>query len=170
MNNELFVIDNDQRAEWALQKISEIDRECDRLVAVCDKQIEMYISSKTTYKDKRDRDRGGLVALLQDYFSTVKSKATKIQATYKLPSGKLVQKLEKADFVKDEDKLIETLKDTVFVENVPKLKWGEYKKSLKILTSEDENGNVINLVVNTDGEVVEHVGVEIKPATFDVEV
>lgn len=170
MDNEIFVIDNDQKAEWALQKIAEIDNEYKRLADVCDKQIEMYASSKTAYKDKRDGDRGGLVAMLSDYFETVKAKATKTQATYKLPTGKLVKKLEKADFVHDDKKLIEILENTEFVEQLPKLKWAEFKKTLNIITSENEYGEVVNVVVNDDGEIVEGVTVEIKPATFDVEV
>lgn len=157
--NEQFTIDNDVKAEWTLKKIVEIETEYNRLNDICQEQINFYQAKQATYLEQRNNDRSGLIGMLAQYFEGVNSKATKTQATYKLPSGKLVKKLEKKDFKQDAEKLLEILKDTFFVENKPSLKWGEYKKTLQIVDDK---------VIDEYGEIVEGVTVETKAASFDV--
>lgn len=156
-----FIIDNDQKAEWALKKVSEIDQEYKRLIDICEKQIDFYENKILGYEQKRNNQRSGLIGMLARYFETVPSKATKTQATYKFPSGKLVYKFEKQSLKPDNDLLIEQLKDTPFVEMKPSLKWGEYKETLKIIGDK---------VIDESGEIVEGVSVETKAAVFNVEV
>lgn len=161
IEEEGFVIDSDQKAEWALGKIAAIDEEFNRYDEVCEKQKEFYKNKSDQAKEQRDKRRGYLVSLLAQYFENVDSKATKTQATYKLPSGKLVKKFE-SEVIKHDDKvLIEKLKGTEFVEPKPSLKWAEYKKTLQV------NGDE---VFDASGKSVEGVTIEIKPASFDVEI
>lgn len=156
-----FVIDTDQKAEWALKKIAEIEREHNRLTKVCDEQISFYNAQKTGYETSRNNERINLILLLEQYFQIVKPKEAKTQASYKLPSGKLIKKFDKLELVYDPDKLLEALKDTTFVESKLILKWGEYKKTLTILEGDK--------VVNEDGEIIDYVRIEIKSGKFDVE-
>jgi hypothetical protein len=158
---EDFLVDNDQKAEWALIKIKEIDSEYERLSNVCALQIDFYKSQQKQYEEKKSNDRCNLVSMLSQYFENVTSKETKTQATYKLPSGKLVKKLEKREFTHDPEKLLEVLANTEFVEKKPSLKWGEFKKTLQIVGDH---------AVDESGEIVEGVTVAVKPASFDVEV
>jgi len=159
-----FTIISDDQAEWALTKIAEAKAEFDRLALACDAQISRYAYKKMELQKKFDQERAYFVNLLNGYFQSVPHKSTKTQETYALPSGRLVLKKEKLDFAHDDDVLLPFLQCNGFnnfvkVERRPM--WGEFKKRLRIVDGE----------ARTDfGEAVEGVTVELKPATFDVEV
>jgi len=161
MDAETFNIDNDQKAEWALRKIAEIDIEHNRLDKVCEMQIKFYQEKQHANAEKRNLKRGNLVAMLADYFENVKPKITKTQAKYVLPSGSLIKKFEKKEMKADAEILIAQLAETEYVEQKSNLKWGEYKKTLEIVN---------DIVVDRNGEIVNGVVIETKPGNFDVEV
>ena len=160
-----FVIDTDQKAEWALGKIKEHRAEADRMAAVCDAEIERYGQIKQEAIDKAAKDSGYLEALLFAYFATVPHKATKTQETYKLPSGTLKQKSREPDYVRDDAKIIEWLKEQElkdYIKEEPSLKWGELKKSI---TANEEQA-----VYAETGEVIPGVKVVEREPVFLVEV
>ena len=156
-------IDTDQCAEQTLKSIAKLQREYERMQTVCEQQISYYKTHMQWYERSYQYERSRLESMLANYFEQVEPKETKTQATYKLPSGKLIKKFEKPQIVPDKDKLKKVLLGTEFVELEPQLKWNEYKKTLSIVESS-------GVVVNSYGEIVEGVSVEIKPAEFKVEV
>ena len=159
---ETFKIENDKSADWAIKQIHEAENERDRLIALANDQIADLKDHIEELVTKCDHDTAYLKSLLAEYFETVKSKETKTQKTYKLLSGTLVFKKPSIKINHDDDKLIEALDGTEFVEIKKSLKWGEYKKNLII--DIDDN----NVIDTTTGEVIEGCSVEDVPASFTI--
>lgn len=159
---ENFKIENDKSADWAIKQIHEAENERDRLIALANDQIADLKDHIEELVTKCDHDTAYLKSLLAEYFETVKSKETKTQKTYKLLSGTLVFKKPSIKINHNDDKLIEALDGTEFVEIKKSLKWGEYKKNLII--DIDDN----NVIDTTTGEVIEGCSVEDVPASFTI--
>lgn len=160
---QAFVINNDGAAEWAIKVIADATAEHQRLVNVCDTAISEYQYKKQRYAEKLERETGYLKAQLQTYFETVPHKATKTQETYELPSGKLKLKYATNEFIKDDEKLVQWLKDynkTDYIQTVEKPKWGELKKACSVSGTS---------VIDPDGLIIEGVVVEKKPEKFEIE-
>ena len=161
-NNENFVVDNDNKAEWAINKLKEEQQEADRLISICECQIEIYKDKIDLYKQELEYKNSGLKGMLQQYFDTVEHKKTKPQESYKLPSGTLKLKY-KEKIVKDDSKLLEWLdsngQDEYILINKSAV-WGEFKKTLQ---------KVDGKFVTEDGEIVEGVTVEDAGAEFSID-
>lgn len=161
---EQFVVDNDGKAEWAIKKIAEETAEAKRLTDVCDEMIAEYALKKLRYAEQLESKIAYFKGLLNGYFLTVPHKETKTQESYSLPSGKLVLKYPKPKFEVDNDKLADFLITNGyndFVEETPKAKWGEFKKTVAILGEK---------VIDANGQIVEGVSVEMTQPEFEVEI
>lgn len=160
-----FKIDNDKKADWALNIIAEERKEAERLKELAKQQIE-EIEMKIKYiEEKSERKTAFLKSCLAQYFETVPHKATKTQESYKLLSGSLVFKLPKLNMVKDDAKLLEYFHKNgmeEYIKTEEKPVWGEFKKTLSVI-----NGEVID---TSTGEVVKAVKVEETAGVFDVKV
>ena len=78
MNEEMaFVIDNDEKAEWALEKIRDAQEERDRLLALVQKKKEELYAQEQKICDRYEGDTNYLRYLLQNYMATVKCRSTK---------------------------------------------------------------------------------------------
>ena len=161
---EGFVIDNDVKAEWALKKISEEKAEAQRYINICDTMISEYTFKKQQATEKLESKISGLRSLLQQYFETVPHKATKTQETYKLPSGQLKMKYPGPEFARDEEKLLNYLKENgmpEYIQTKESAKWADLKKVVTV--SGDK-------VITEDGQIVDGVTVVERPPVFEVEV
>lgn len=156
--DDYFRIDNDQKAEWALNKI----RECD---AELQKWVDFYQSKIDSYKKYCEIRRGFFEHLLSQYFQTVPKKETKTQSSYSLPSGKLVLKRQGPEFEKDEGTVLDWLDKQPDGKNYIKIKetldWSGLKKVLTIAGGR---------MVTEDGEIVPGITVTERPDVFKVEV
>lgn len=163
MKDDTFKIDNDLKAEWAVRKIHNAREERDRLVETARFEIDRYQAIISNAERRCEQETSNLKFMLQEYFLYQKAygltKATKTQETYKLPSAKLKLKCSTPKILHDDDVLIK--KYTAFVENVPKLKWAELKKTLKI------DGDVV--IDTATGEIVEGCAVVNSDEVFEVE-
>ena len=63
-----FVIDNDQKAEWAMQKIREAKQETNRLVSLCQDQIAFYKNKLDKITQDGASRIGNLEYMLRAYF------------------------------------------------------------------------------------------------------
>ena len=164
---EVFVIDNDNKANWAIKKIRESAAEADRLRAIITAEREDLDAKEKAVNDKFEQETSYLKTLLYQYFNTVAHKATKTQESYKLLDGSLVYKkpVVKIAMPDDDEKLIAYLEENapMLVKTVKKAAWGEFKKNLII----SDNGEVVD---TTTGEVVDFIGTEESEALFDVKV
>lgn len=157
VESEGFAIDTDAKAEWALTKIKEARADRDRWVT-------WYTAKIKEIKEQTDFEIMNLERLLKDYFDTVPHKATKTQESYKLPGGKLVQKLQNPEYKRNDAAVIEWLKSnnmTQYVKIEESLAWAE----LKAETAEFEGK-----LVTEDGEIIPGVEVVSREPKFVVEV
>lgn len=164
---EGFVIDNDNKANWAIKKIKEATAEADRLLAIVAAEREELDAKEQAIEDKLENDTKYLKSLLYGYFETVESKETKTQKSYKLLDGSLIFKKPAMKIVKPEEDtaLIDYLEKNApaLVETVKKPAWGEFKKTLAV----SDAGEVLD--TNT-GEILDFVKAEESEAVFDVKV
>jgi len=152
-----FIIDDDGKANWAVQRIQEAQAEI--------LQWRAYYKDALEKIEKRQMGRiEYLKHMLAEYFATVPHHSTKTQDSYDLPSGKLVRKFPGPKYETDDEKLIAWLKEnkmTDFIKTETKEKpmWGEFKKTV---TVSGEN------VVTEDGEIVPGVTVVNQEPTFEI--
>ena len=152
-----FIVDNDQKAEWAARKIREARQDTQ-------KWTEYYERQLSAIRRANEDTEAYFAALLADYFETVPHKATKTQESYSLPSCKLVLKAQQPEFNRDEAVLCDYLdkkgRDDL-VKITRRADWAALKKMLKVM----EDGTC----VDADGEVVEGVQAFSRKPEFKIE-
>jgi hypothetical protein len=156
-----FVIDNDQKAEWAIKKVLEERAERDRLLELVEIEIarleEQAEDINTRYAENTDY----LMTMLNNYAQTVNCKETKTQKTYQLLSGKLVYKMPQKKLTPSES-LLEWCKANApeYVKIEEKVAWGDIKSKMQIV--EDK-------VIFTDtGEMLDCIGIAETEPSFDI--
>ena len=160
-----FIIDTDEKAEWAIKKIAEERAESARYISVCQDAIKTYQDKIEKAKADLDRKTSYLTFQLQRYMETVKVKESKTQKTYKLPSGTLKVKLQEPEYKRDEDKLIAYLvcnNYTDYIQTVLKPKWADLKKN--VVTKDGK------AIIADTGEVIEGVEVIEREPVFEVDI
>lgn len=134
-----FKIDSDSKAEWAVKRIKEAEREQNRLLALVDEErAELDVREKEIL-DNYAKKTDGLKALLEEYlraqYAKEEARETNTQITYQLLSGKLVYKKSCLELKQNADVLVnwckEHLPDAVKVTYEPK--WAEIKKNIKVV-------------------------------------
>jgi hypothetical protein len=151
-----FIIDNDQKADWAVRKIMETENAA--------KMWKEYYKKQSDRVEQTTQQRiAYFTALLESYFDTVPHKATKTSEKYKLPSGVLVRKAQAPEYERDDAQIIAWCTENApsCVENVPKLKW----TALKGLFVEN-NGQAIDEIT---GEVVPGIKIVPRDPVFAVQ-
>lgn len=152
-----FIVDNDQKAEWAARKIREARQDTQ-------KWTEYYERQLSAIRRANEDTETYFAALLADYFETVPHKATKTQESYSLPSCKLVLKAQQPEFNRDEAVLCDYLdkkgRDDL-VKITRRADWAALKKTIKVM----EDGTC----VDADGEVVEGVQAFSRQPEFKIE-
>ena len=156
-----FVIDTDQKAEWALKKVLEAKAEKERLTSLVNSELDLLKVKQAEIDRHYENETGYLMLKLNDYMKTVKCKETKTQATYELLSGKLVFKFAKAE-LKENPELLEWCKQNApeYVRTKEEVMWGELKKNLDV-TAE-------GVIIANTGEFVAGVDIQEKPGVFDI--
>lgn len=152
-----FVVDNDQKAEWAARKIREARQDTQ-------KWTEYYERQLSAIRRANEETEAYFAALLADYFETVPHKSTKTQESYSLPTCKLVLKAQQPEFNRNENVLCDYLdkkgRDDL-VRITRRADWATLKKTLKVM----EDGTC----VDADGEIVEGVQAFNRPPEFKIE-
>ena len=151
-----FVIDNDQKADWAVRRIAELE-------ADTQKWKDYYKAQNERVAQSNQQSIDYFTALLESYFDTVPHKATKTSEKYKLPSGVLVRKEQAPEYERDDAQIIAWCAKNApsCVENVPKLKW----TALKGLITEN-NGQAIEELT---GEVIPGIKIIPRDPVFAVQ-
>ncbi len=159
---EGFIVDSDNKAEWAICKIKEEQNELKRLEQVIDYQIQEYQLKKEQLRKKTEGKTENLKNLLLNYFENVPKKATKTQEKYTLPSGELIRKFSTPKFEKDDKKLVlwlEANNRNDLVQTTKSPDWATLKKSVTVQG---------NKVIDENGEIVEGITVTESPETFEI--
>jgi len=147
-----------------LEKIKGIKNESKRFSDVIALKIEKLQEIAKVEQEKANSELAFLEGLLLRYMQTVDAKQTKTQASYKLPSAKLVLKKEKKVLKVDKKIFLEYAKEyeREFVKTTESLDWATMKKNYSIVGDK--------IISNLTGEVVELEGLEIetKKSNFEV--
>lgn len=167
-----FVIDDVQKAMWAINKIKEHRKEKDFYVDACKKEIERLKEEISKSEDKCENNCSWLMHQLDQYMNRddVPSKTTKTQTSLKLPNGKIVRKLPQLEIVdekgnsgaklKDNQELIDFVGEQ-YVKVSKVVDWAEFKKHLVI---QDD------LVMTDDGEIVDFLSIRETLPSVDVKI
>ena len=144
-----WVCDSDAKAGWALEKIREARKDRDMWVA-------WYKSKIAEIEEQTDRNTAHLEHMLLEYFNNVPHKKTKTQESYQFPGGKLVLKRQEPEFKRDEQTVIDWLKQNSggqFIKTKEELDW----KGLKSACGWADGKLIAGETVNEDGEIVQIV-------------
>lgn len=158
-----FIVDNDNTAEWSLNKIREEQAELKRIEMICKNMIDSYKDRLDKAQQAYDRKTSYLRMQLQQYFAMVTPKVTKTQATYKLGSGTLKIKYGGYEYIRDNDALVRWLKETGKQELVKvkeEANWSDLKKTV----FDVKNG----VCITTDGEIIEGVKAAMQEDKFEI--
>ena len=164
---EPFVVDNDMKAEWCLNKIRHIRADQKKEKDELARQMQFYKDQMDMIDKEADDDVAFFEGILRGYFADRAdagfAKATKTQMAYKLPSGKLILKKQDPTFDRKDDELLPWLKknrpELVKVKEEPN--WSELKKTVNV---------VGDSIATSDGEVIPGVKVTEREDKFVVEV
>ena len=147
--NEGFVVDTDQKADWAIRKLAVIRRKQAENKAIYDAEVIRITEWLSTVNTALDRDALYFEAVLTPYALLQRSEGRK---TVTLPHGtlKTTAGQPKIEF-KDESKFIEWAK--VNDPTLLKIKTDVDKTALKALITEE------GVVISTQGEIIPEVTV-----------
>ena len=147
--NEGFVVDNDQKADWAIRKLAVIRRKQAENKAIYDAEIIRITEWLSTVNTALDRDALYFEAVLTPYALLQRSEGRK---TVTLPHGTLKTTAGKSRIeFKDESKFIEWAK--VNDPALLRIKTDVDKSALKVLITEE------GVLISTQGEIIPDVEV-----------
>ena len=146
-----FIINTPELADWAIEKIKEEESAAEQFAEVCNKKAANLKEMANIRMTNAAKNTAFLRSALREYMRTAATKKTKTGETLELPSGKARLIYSAPKLEPDKTMLAKVLSGTDYVENVPTVKWGEYKKLLKIV-----NGQAVR---SDTGEIAEGVNV-----------
>jgi hypothetical protein len=151
--------DNDHLMEKLLVDLKEFKEEKERLISLANKMIEEYQEKIEFYNSQIETKEKYTKDVIHSLVNVEKMKDTKTQKSYQLVSGKIIIHKESYSMKLCKDFNESDIPDR-FIETKRSIKWGDYKKILKII-----NGNVINIQT---GEIVKNVELIKNPTSLDL--
>lgn len=163
---EKFRIDNDLKAEWAAKRVAEEEHEAQRIVQICQDQIDFYNARMDEANARLERRSGHLRRLLEEYFDTVPHRKTKTLEDYALACGRLVKKKLPISYERDDAAILAWAREihTDYIKLEEKLDWAAMKKDL---ICDDATGECI---IGWSGETVPGLRAVARDDVFMVEV
>lgn len=154
---ETFVVDSDQKADWCIRKIKEINEETERW-------SRFYAERAKAVEESNMFRVARIKQLLIPYLQQIPMKETKTQSKYSLPSGDLVLKRERTKVEHDDEALLPWLQQNAyeFVKTKESVDW----KSLKDRIFESEG----EFFLQDTGEKIPGIMETVVPAEFEVKV
>jgi len=156
-NKDRFVIDDDNKAEWALKKINEAKNEIEKISSFAEREITRVEDWEKKQKDKYVDSIDYFTSLLAEYAykNDVKS--------HSLPSGRIRFRKQQPKWSVDNEKAIKSFKeigrdDLIRVKEEPVMK--DIKKSFSVV-----NGKAVD---EETGQVIEGINIEDRKDKFEV--
>lgn len=164
VNDERFVIRDDNQANWALRKLRQMQEKKEENIKLANGEIEKIEEWLNSANDYVDRSMDYFQSLLAEY-AFEKRKVDKKFKTLKLPNGKIMFRKQQPRWEYDDKKVIEVLKlakKTDLIRIKEELDKSAIKKAYII------SGN--KAVDPDTGEVLEGVTIEQREDAFKWEV
>lgn len=161
-----FIIDDDQKANWALRKIRQLQEKRVANIELAENEIERINTWLKEVNGDLEQSIDYFTGLLEGYHRQVLEQDPKAK-TIKLPYGKLKMRAQQPEFIRDNDKLLAWLesKGTIgkaYIKITKSPHWGKLKERLRIAGD--------RMVDPETGEVVPGVEVVERGPKFSVEV
>lgn len=159
---EGFTITDPTLADWAIETIKDEQKLHDVCVSVARDKIAKQEAIIRDADTKLQAKTAFLQSKLREWFESFDTRReTKTQYALDLPSGKLILTKPKRDYRPDKAKLLTFVKANApqYIKVEESVKWGELKKTLKI---------VGDVAVTGDGMVVDGVEIVDVPAKFEI--
>lgn len=157
---ENFVIDNMDKAAWAMDKIRERRRQIAEVEAFAFNKVRQISDWQAKETESLQNDIAYFEALLKPFAAEqLKGKKAK---TFKLPNGQCSFRKGGVSYTKDEAALLDYVKNSApsYIKTKESVDWAEYKKTLQ----QADDGRLIT----EDGEVLECVTYTNNPDVFSV--
>ena len=163
--NQQFTIDTPSKADWAIEKIKIAQKKRDMFVETARERISYLQVQITNAEHKCEQDTSWLTHKLRDYFDEVDKQlltTTKTKLYLTLPSGKLIRTTQKAEMLRDGERLLKYVKENApdYIKQNEEINWNELKKDLEI------DGETV--VRRSTGEVVDGITVELSESEFEI--
>ncbi|ABN53666.1 MAG TPA: hypothetical protein DEF39_11450 [Hungateiclostridium thermocellum] len=161
---ERFKVTDKDSANWCLRKIKALKQEIEENKRIADAEIQRIQSWLKEVTEPLERSIQFFESLLIEYHMNIYAEDPS-KKTIKLPYGTLKARAQQPEFCRDDEKLVNWLKQngmTEFVKVIEKPEWNELKKKVKVI------GN--SVVYEETGEVIDGITVQERPPKFTVEV
>jgi len=165
--SQRFKIDNLDSLNWAFRKIAAYQAKL--------KEVQSLVNTERDRIDRWEKAQSSGIQQSIDFFSQLAAdyhakvlEENPKSKTLSTPYGKSKSTTSKAQpDQQNEEQIIKFVEENKlpFVEKVPKLKWAELKKTLKVVEKDGEQ-----IIVNENGQVVPGVAVKPQTTTFKVEI
>ena len=158
-------ITNDSEAEWLIDKVNEELIEINRFELSLTNKIEIIKERLEKVKKEKENKISRRDSHLLKYFEEVPvelKKKSKTMEKYRLPSGEIIKKYPAPEFKRDNDTLVNWLKENKmndYVEVKESAKWSDLKKSTKTIGS--------SVVLEETGEIIEGIEVIERAPTLE---
>ena len=160
---EAFEITDDVQADFAVRRVLENNAERDRLIKLALDMAEDYRQKAARIAERYERKNKFDMDALHEYFNRIDKRETKTQKSYRLLSGRLLQKAQSPLYAYDADGVLAWAKvnapQFVKEKTTVSLDWAELKKALTVVNSVayfSETGEELPITVND------------RPDTFEV--
>lgn len=154
VDEERFVIDSDEKADWALRKIAEAENEIEKVEYFAETQIRQIENWKAKQTEKHNNSIEYFKSLLAEYLHNKRKENPKLKSIT-LPTGNVGFRKKPVKWVYNDEVVLKTLESENlddFIKIEKKLDKQSIKKAFEVV-----NGKVIN---PETGQVIE--GIEIQ--------
>ncbi|WP_096435940.1 host-nuclease inhibitor Gam family protein [Alteribacter populi] len=164
VNQDRFTVDNDEKANWVLRKMKQIEDKRMEDLALAQAEIDKIESWMEQVNKQADNNRDYFQSMLAQYAFNKRMEDPKFK-TLKLPNGKLAFRKQQPKWNYDNDKVVQALKEAGY-EDLIKVKEDPIKAEVKKKFAVHDDK-----VIDPDtGEVLEGVSIEYRDDAFKVEV
>jgi phage host-nuclease inhibitor protein Gam len=159
-----FIVDTDQKADWALRKIAAVKAQQAQIKADAQSQIELVKQWETEQNERLEKDVEYFTGMLVSYATTKRENDPKFK-TQKLPHGKIGFRKQQPQWNFTDD-AAELLKEHGYIDLIrekPELEKAKIKKAFTY----SANGQVVN---PDTGELIKGITVDVRDDKPIVEV
>ena len=162
---EVWQIKSDAEAEWLIDKVNEDLIEINRFELSLTNKIEILKERLEKVKKEKENKLTRRDNYLLRYFEDIPEelkKKSKTMEKYRLPSGEIIKKYPAPEFKRDNDTLVNWLKENKmndYIEIKESAKWADLKKATKTIGS--------SVVLEETGEIIEGIEVIERAPTLE---
>ncbi len=165
---EGFVVDDAQKANWALRKIKQLEAKKKENTTLADEEVAVIRDWEREENGKLQQDIDFFTSLLERYHRDLYAQDPDIK-TIKMPNGQMKMRVQQPEFRRDDKVLLDWIKNewvpavqAQYVRTTEKPDWRELKGYLEVAGD--------RMVDPESGQVVEGIEVVEREPKFSVEV